>query len=471
MNQALISSNTSPPRTSKAPQRIPFSSLNTQLPPQIKVDVAAPGNSGSENDSRNEKLHSKNTNTSLTQSDSGVDTSFQSSKILSNSQKQNVVDSDSSQSQSKDPEFLAKLETNLNPSPGTTQIPESPQRGRKASKLNSKHDQRSASGHSAVLVSSSYRYSSTSFQPNTTSETNNWVPVTQGAQNLPDVSTSDSSFNGVARVKVVPKRNSAKVLQRDERPPVRIHSLQPGVTIGPAESFSASQVEAEYHNVLLTRSLSESISAHRQVAYRGLNEDDEAFSMDSEKLKVRFLSAWNNVKNGWAFGKRKASFSSPHPIWLLGVKYDSKGSSADSIEAQDSSAIQTAEETAGASENALPSGRITPSKRLSGSTANIDSMRQGASPTSARRRSSSLGEEITEQTTVLLNFPAFKHDFQSRIWFTYRKDFPPLPETKSTSDTGWGCMLRSGQMMLGQALLLHMLQREWKFEGPLSSQK
>ena len=76
----------------------------------------------------------------------------------------------------------------------------------------------------------------------------------------------------------------------------------------------------------------------------------------------------------------------------------------------------------------------------------------------------------------------FLDDFESRIWLTYRSNFPAIKKSQDpnasaamslslrlrhqlvdqggfTSDTGWGCMIRSGQSLLANALVMQRLGR------------
>lgn len=148
------------------------------------------------------------------------------------------------------------------------------------------------------------------------------------------------------------------------------------------------------------------------------------------------------------------------PIWCLGRKYENRCKSTS---------------------NGKPS---TPNSSLLKDAAS-DPKTNGTLENEAESRSSSF-EQIERDKN--LNPPmtnggdegwpeAFLDDFEARIWLTYRSSFPAIPRSvdpkatagmslsvrlKSqlanqagfTSDTGWGCMIRSGQSLVANALAL-----------------
>ncbi|KAH9904604.1 hypothetical protein F4778DRAFT_780576 [Xylariomycetidae sp. FL2044] len=81
--------------------------------------------------------------------------------------------------------------------------------------------------------------------------------------------------------------------------------------------------------------------------------------------------------------------------------------------------------------------------------------------------------------------PAFLDDFESRAWMTYRSEFHPIAKSQDpkalsalsfsmrlksqlsdqngfSSDSGWGCMIRSGQSLLANAMAIQRLGRGWR---------
>ncbi|KAL3458474.1 cysteine protease atg4 [Aspergillus heterothallicus] len=96
------------------------------------------------------------------------------------------------------------------------------------------------------------------------------------------------------------------------------------------------------------------------------------------------------------------------------------------------------------------------------------------------------GTHSTTTTMSQANWPeAFLSDFESRIWMTYRSNFIAIPKNSNkegnssltlgvrlrsqlveshgfTTDTGWGCMIRSGQSLLANAMAILLLGRAWR---------
>lgn len=134
---------------------------------------------------------------------------------------------------------------------------------------------------------------------------------------------------------------------------------------------------------------------------------------EGEKVKTHLLSMWNNMKYGM---KLKTNFSKESPVWLLGKCYHRKVEDPEEAELGTDIAAFTSQ------------------------------------PNIAH-------QHVNEEEGL----EGFKQDFITRIWLTYRREFPVLNGSTYSSDCGWGCMLRSGQMLLAQALVCHFLGRNWRW--------
>ncbi|VVC90347.1 unnamed protein product [Leptidea sinapis] len=68
---------------------------------------------------------------------------------------------------------------------------------------------------------------------------------------------------------------------------------------------------------------------------------------------------------------------------------------------------------------------------------------------------------LGRQYNAVQDLERIRREITSIIWCTYRKGFVPIGDEGLTSDRGWGCMLRCGQMVLGVALMRVHLSTQW----------
>lgn len=163
---------------------------------------------------------------------------------------------------------------------------------------------------------------------------------------------------------------------------------------------------------------------------------------------------------------------STEPIWLLGQRYDPRSTPPPPPPPKPTSDTLPSLESPN-----LPSGRTEDESWIRTSVEETE------------RKEAPNGEDPAQYG----NWPsAFLDDFESRIWMTYRSGFTAIQKSQDpkatsamsfrvrmqnlaspgfTSDTGFGCMIRSGQCILANALQILRLGREWRYqEQPIAKE-
>ena len=69
----------------------------------------------------------------------------------------------------------------------------------------------------------------------------------------------------------------------------------------------------------------------------------------------------------------------------------------------------------------------------------------------------------------LYNIIEIEDIIYSKLYFTYRSNFPKLKNTYLTNDIGWGCTVRSGQMLIGNTLLRKKFGLNWIYDKSIIS--
>eukprot|EP01135_Chromosphaera_perkinsii_P003407 Nk52_evm31s242 gene=Nk52_evmTU31s242 len=161
-------------------------------------------------------------------------------------------------------------------------------------------------------------------------------------------------------------------------------------------------------------------------------------SMFHFPLKNKLMCLWANIRHKGRVGS--ARFNKKTDIWLLGVKYGPP-------DPDQSLMMFTGED--GLYSNV---DMYVDYEREEEEDYHIVSMSNG------------------DSSKAYGHLKMFKKDYQSKLWFTYRRKVREgISGSKMTSDVGWGCMIRCGQMMVAQGLVMKMLGRHWRTDSNIDN--
>lgn len=125
---------------------------------------------------------------------------------------------------------------------------------------------------------------------------------------------------------------------------------------------------------------------------------------------------------------------------------------------------------------------ISKATQLNDNESNDNSSNSNTTPETINTQQSSIS--LKDQQLNSSEWPQeFLDDVDSKLWFTYRTNFPVIPCSRDgpssvsigrffrgsgidlngfTSDVGWGCMIRTSQSLLANCILMIQLGRDWR---------
>ncbi|XP_037029682.1 cysteine protease ATG4D [Bradysia coprophila] len=214
----------------------------------------------------------------------------------------------------------------------------------------------------------------------------------------------------------------------------------------PARKISSSRFMAAFSQFYGNEDVEDVDSPGNTRAQQVQKTGDESFPEIKGRVESKLMSMWHNVKYGWG-GKMRQNFSKEQPVWLLGRCYHRKFSPVSSME--------NSVELTNSADNKSTDQHHNQIHQHYDVQELYDVQEYGTDAIEGEIAECQWEEGIE----------GFKRDFCSRLWMTYRREFPILNGSNYTSDCGWGCMIRSGQMMLAEALIRHFLSRSWRWDA------
>ena len=186
--------------------------------------------------------------------------------------------------------------------------------------------------------------------------------------------------------------------------------------------------------IVNSTTLTQSITFLANYSDEDLEEDEPN---NSDRMKSKLISMWNNLKYGWTFSKMKPTFNLNHnePIWLLGVCYVKVDKKQTYLTRQ---VILNEKTKQNLEVISLNDHQIKNQPNLVENQSNSSHTSSSAhsSPNSSELDLHSNDHTVISSPSSSVVLESFKHDFYSRIWMTYRREFKKIPGSNFTSDCG-----------------------------------